>query len=127
MSPMKLCLVLLLSLLLMVSLGGCGASGGSTTTAADNPPASSGSGGGTAVASAAKLTWDAPTNVTGVAGFKVYYGTSSKTYPNVDDAGNVTSYTINGLAPGTYYFATTAYDTSGNESGYSNEVSITIQ
>ena len=78
-------------------------------------------------ASTARLTWDAPTDITGVAGFKVYYGTSSKTYPNVDDAGNVTSYTINGLAPGTYYFATTAYDTSGNESGYSNEVSITIQ
>jgi fibronectin type III domain protein len=127
MNPMKLCLVLFLSLLLMISLGGCGGGGGSTTTATGNPPASSSSGGGTAAASAAKLTWDAPTNVTGLAGFKVYYGTSSKTYPNVANVGNVTSYTINGLAPGTYYFATTAYDTSGNESGYSNEVSITVQ
>ncbi len=79
------------------------------------------------MAKSAVLTWDAPTNTTGVAGFKVYYGTASKTYTNVDNAGNVTSYTVNGLAPGAYYFATTAYDTSGNESGSSNEVSITVQ
>jgi hypothetical protein len=51
---------------------------------------------------------------------------SSGTYSDVVDAGMTTSYTISGLAPGTYYFAVRAYDASGNESGYSNEASKTI-
>ena len=42
------------------------------------------------------------------------------------DVGNVTTYTVTGLADGaTYYFAVTAYDSVGNESGYSNEVVYT--
>ena len=41
--------------------------------------------------------------------------------------GNVTAYTITGLASGTqYYFAVTAFDTLGVESLYSNEVSKNI-
>jgi hypothetical protein len=40
------------------------------------------------------------------------------------DAGNVTSYTVEGLQTGTlYYFAITAYNASGSESDVSNEVS----
>jgi hypothetical protein len=43
------------------------------------------------------------------------------------DAGKVTTYTVSNLTDGlNYYFVATAYDTSGNESGYSNEVSKTI-
>jgi hypothetical protein len=38
----------------------------------------------------------------------------------------VTAYTVTGLPTGTHYFAVTAFDTSGNESDYSNEVSKTI-
>jgi hypothetical protein len=37
--------------------------------------------------------------------------------------GNVAAYTLMGLSNGArYYFAVTAFDISGNESGYSNEV-----
>ncbi len=78
----------------------------------------------------ATLSWDAPTTnvdgspLTDLAGYKIYYGTSSSNYSKVVDAGNVLTYVITDLNEGqTYYFAVTAYDTSDNESDYSNEVS----
>jgi uncharacterized repeat protein (TIGR02543 family) len=77
----------------------------------------------------ATLSWDAPvtnadgTPLTDLAGFKVYYGTSSHNYSKSIDVGNVTTYTVNNLAEGvTYYFATSAYDDTGNESNLSTEV-----
>ncbi len=78
------------------------------------------------------LQWTAPTtNADGttcddLAGYKIHYGTTSGTYIEVIDVGNVTAYTVESLADGTYYFAATAYDTSGNVSDYSNEVSEEI-
>ena len=69
------------------------------------------------------LAWD-PNQEPDLAGYKLYYGTSSGSYQHSLDVGNVTQYTLGGLRDGvTYYFAATAYDTAGNESGYSNEVS----
>ncbi len=74
------------------------------------------------------LTWDAPaTNVNKIDGYKVYYGTSSRIYTQSIDVGNVTTYTIENLPSGTWYFAVTAYDISGNESIYSVEVSKKIE
>ena len=68
------------------------------------------------------LAWDASTDPD-VAGYKVYYGTSSRNYQVVIDAGKNTSSTIPNLQNGTpYYFAVTNYSTAGVESGYSNEV-----
>jgi hypothetical protein len=81
----------------------------------------------------ATLSWDPPTtNADGtplddLAGYIIYYGTSSGSYSQNIDAGDVTTYIVADLNDGTYYFAVTAYDTSGNESEYSNEVSKTIQ
>lgn len=43
------------------------------------------------------------------------------------NVGNVTSYTVSGLAGGPYYFVATAYDSEFNQSSYSNEVSATVQ
>ena len=71
------------------------------------------------------LAWDANSE-TDLAGYKVYYGTVSRTYGSPVTVGNTTTYTAQNLAPGTYYFTVTAYNTAGAESGYSNEVSTTI-
>ncbi len=68
------------------------------------------------------LSWD-PNTETDLAGYKIHYGTASNSYSARIDVHNVTTYTVTGLTAGqTYYFAATAYDTSGNESGYSNQV-----
>jgi len=74
----------------------------------------------------ATLAWD-PETVSGLAGYRVHYGTVSENYSFVVDAGNQTTATITGLTTGaTYYFAATAYNTAGAESTYSNEVSYTV-
>ncbi len=71
------------------------------------------------------LAWDSNNN-TNVAGYKVYYGTASRTYGSAVKVGNVTTYTATGLTQGqVYYFAVTAYDSSNNESSFSSEVSGT--
>ena len=71
------------------------------------------------------MTWNANTE-SDLAGYRVYYGTSSRNYPNSISVGKVTSATISGLTIGTrYYFALKAVDTSGNLSGYSAEVTKT--
>ena len=73
------------------------------------------------------LQWDPNTEPT-LGGYNVYYGTSSGSYGTNADVGNLTTFTVTGLSPGaTYYFATTAYNsTRTSESGFSNEVSTTI-
>ncbi len=78
-----------------------------------------------ALAGDATLTW-VPNAEADLAGYHVYYGTAAGTYSAVTDAGNTTTYTVTGLGVGTYYFAVTAYDTAGNESGASNEVSKSV-
>lgn len=71
------------------------------------------------------LRWDEST--TDADGYKVYYGLSSEYYDVVLDVGNALSVAISGLVDGlTYYFAVTAYDTSGHESAFSNEVSTQL-
>ena len=68
------------------------------------------------------LAWD-PESAPGLAGYKVHYGTVSRNYSFIVDAGNQTTATITGLTAGaTYYFAATAYNTAGVESGFSTEV-----
>jgi len=70
----------------------------------------------------ATLEWD-PNSEPDLAGYKLHYGLASRSYGTVIDVGNQTSYTLADLAVGpTYYIAATAYNTSGLESGYSNEV-----
>jgi len=83
-----------------------------------------------AVAGNVSLSWGPPltnedgTTLTDLAGYKIYYGTSSGDYTYSIDAGNVETYQVNVLQERlTYYFTVSAYDTSGNESMYSNEVS----
>jgi fibronectin type 3 domain-containing protein len=66
-----------------------------------------------------------------VQGYRVYYGTSSRTYlQNKGSGSNVgaaTSYVVTNLTAGrTYYFSVTAYDAAGNESDYSSEATRLI-
>jgi fibronectin type 3 domain-containing protein len=71
------------------------------------------------------LAWDASVSA-GVVGYKIYYGPSSGNYNNSAEIGNQTSYTVADLTAGSYFFAVTARDSAGNESGYSNEVSTVV-
>lgn len=78
-----------------------------------------------ALAGGVVLAWD-PSSEPSIAGYRLYYGGAAGHYDASVDVGEATSYTVDGLSPGTYYFAVTAYDSSGLESSYSNEVSTTI-
>ncbi|MHB8894000.1 MAG: choice-of-anchor D domain-containing protein [Candidatus Geothermincolia bacterium] len=82
---------------------------------------------GQAAAAQVTLAWDKNTEPD-VSGYKLYYGTSSGVYgtPIAVPGVNTTTRMVDGLEDGRgYFFAVTAYDTYGNESGYSNEVSYT--
>ena len=84
---------------------------------------------------AALLSWMVPTEnadgtpLTDLAGFVVYWGTSSRNYPSSFRLTNAaaTSFVVDNLLAGrTYYFALTAFNASGAESDYSNEASKLI-
>ena len=81
------------------------------------------------------LEWDA-IEEPNLEGYKIYYSVDRPGppydglhpfYPHLDspvDVGNVTEYTLHDLEEDiVYYFVITAYDSEGNESGYSNQVS----
>ncbi len=79
------------------------------------------------------LSWRPDTSAN-VAGYKIYYGKHeggpydgrlSQDAPSPFSIGDITQRQLDGLSPdSTYYFRVTAYDPVGDESGYSNEVSI---
>jgi hypothetical protein len=74
------------------------------------------------------LGWE-PNTEPDLAGYKIYYGNSSRNYTRITDVKDKTaaSLIITGLIEGqTFYFAATAYNTSGLESNYSAEVFCTI-
>jgi len=72
-----------------------------------------------------RLAWDSSPD-TEIAGYKLYYGRASGGYDAAIDIGNTSSYTLS-VPKGKYYIALTAYDNTGNESDFSNEVSWPIQ
>jgi hypothetical protein len=65
-----------------------------------------------------------------LAGYKIYVGTSSGSYSYAGSpfmSGTSSTYTLSHLPKGqTYFFAVSAFDTSGNESGLSSEVTKTL-
>ncbi|MFY4727853.1 fibronectin type III domain-containing protein [Nitrospira sp. BLG_2] len=81
----------------------------------------------TATSETATLSWNANSEPD-LEGYKIYLGTVSGGYdaPIATVPVDVTSYTITGLDTGTtYFFSVTAYNSSGAESSFSNEVSKT--
>jgi hypothetical protein len=90
--------------------------------------------GGTTGTGAATLHWTPPlantngSTITNLAGYVISYGTSSTSLTTTVKLANpgLTSYMISGLAKGTYYFAVSAYETSGATSSLSSKVGKTI-
>ncbi len=69
------------------------------------------------------LAWNANTE-TDLAGYRIYYGTSSGNYTSSRETGKVTSSMLSDLTEGTtYYITMSAFDTSQNESQKSAETS----
>jgi muramidase (phage lysozyme) len=77
-------------------------------------------------AGSATISWKGNTEPD-LSGYKIYYGTASRSYGPPVPVGKVTQHTLANLTDGkTYYFGVTALDYSGNESGYSAEAKKTI-
>jgi hypothetical protein len=80
------------------------------------------------------LSWQSPTeNADGsplldLRGFKVHYGAASKVYSDTIQVTNpgLSTYVVQNLTSGKYYFIVTAYNSAGAESAYSPEVSTTV-
>ena len=111
-------------LILLSFLSGCGGFRTFTLSAPTNSPASGQDG-------QAILSWDpsvpTATQPAVATGYKIYWGTQSGSYSNSVDVGNVVTYTLTGFQNvTTYYFAVTAYDITGGESVFSNEVFKTM-
>ena len=84
--------------------------------------------------SSTTLTWTAPTQnedgsaLTDLAGFKIFYGTSSRNYTNeirIDNP-SITTYVVENLTPDTYYFAAKAFNSADEDSQYSGELVRTV-
>ena len=122
---MKKLTTLLLVIVTSLILTACGGGGGSSSegSSLDTSYANSGT---------ASLSWVAPATrtdssylaLTELEGYRVYYGTSASSLALLVDLNDksMTEYTTQSLPSGTYYFAVTAYDSDGNESGYSNVI-----
>jgi hypothetical protein len=71
-------------------------------------------------------------SVSSASGYRVYYGTSPRSYQQAAGsglwAGSGTTFNATGLQRGvTYYFSVTAMGSTGGESTFSNEVSKLVQ
>lgn len=67
------------------------------------------------------IRWDRNTEAN-ISGYRVYIGTSPRTYTRWENAGTNVTHTVTNLSAGTtYYFAVTAINSFGQESGFSNE------
>ncbi len=82
---------------------------------------------GIAQAATINVSWN-PNTEPDLSGYRLYVGQASGQYGEPVDVGNVTGHVME-ITPeygATYYFALTAYDTSGNESGYSDEATCFV-
>ncbi|MEJ5363469.1 MAG: fibronectin type III domain-containing protein [Desulfosoma sp.] len=72
------------------------------------------------------IAWD-PTGDGETRGYRVHVGYASREYGWSEDAGPADRYTLRALEDGrTYYVAVTAYDGLGGQSGYSQELVISV-
>lgn len=80
------------------------------------------------------LSWVAPTQnsdgspLRDLAGYKIYYRKSSENYRQeirIENPG-ITTYIVQNLSPGVYYFSATAINSSDLESSFSEEITKTV-
>jgi hypothetical protein len=136
----------LATVVVTAALAACGGGGASSSTAdssqsvaslaspESSPPVSSQSPAPTPSIGQATLSWAAPDQntdgsaLTNLAGYRIYYGTSAAALNQVIDIATVgmTTYVVDDLTSGTYYFSIRAYNAAGVESELSNIVSSTI-
>jgi hypothetical protein len=91
-------------------------------------------GGASSAPGAITLSWDAPTEnsngtpLTDLTGYVVHYGSASKTYSDTIEVSNpgLTTYVVQNLPSGQYYFAVSAYNSSGTQSALSAEVATQV-
>jgi fibronectin type 3 domain-containing protein len=83
-------------------------------------------GSGTAVQHSVDLSW--VDSASSVAGYNVYRGTTVGAYSKINSGLDpATVYTDNTIASGsTYYYAATAVNSSGQESGYSTPIKVAV-
>jgi len=92
----------------------------------DKPPIST--------ANTVTLSWDAPVNnadgstLRDLKGYKVHYGTSSRSYTDTIKVSNpgLTTYVVQNVPSGTYYFAVTAFNSAGQDSSPSAEIATLV-
>jgi|ERR1700733_1428181 len=126
-SALKCCLALIA---VSAVLAGCGG-GGAASSPQNSSFASASDEGGVGQAT---LSWTAPdentdgTPLTNLAGYRIYYGTVADVLDQVIDIPSVgiTTYVVENLNAGTYFFSIRAYNSAGAESALSNVVSDTI-
>jgi hypothetical protein len=130
----------------IITLAGCGGGGGggssgaataasvAPVTSADSSAPVTSQSSAPATVGEATLSWMAPDEntdgsaLTNLAGYRIYYGTSAAALDQVIDIPTVgiTTYVVDSLTSGTYYFSIRAYNAAGAESALSNIVSTTI-
>jgi len=113
----------LLALILVLPLVACSGGDGDLSNSSSSP-------------NSAKLSWVAPSArednsvliLSEIAGFRIYYGTSSGDYSNTIDIDDhtATQAVMAGIPAGTYFVAVTTVDVDGRESLYSAEVVVTV-
>jgi Fibronectin type III domain len=92
-------------------------------------------GSGTGTTGSATVHWTPPTQntngsvLTNLAGYVINYGTNVNSLSSTVKVSNpgLTSYTIDGLAAGTYYFTVEAYNSAGGTSSASSKVSKSVK
>lgn len=94
--------------------------------ASDSTTSESVNGAGVTPKYSVALTWNASTS--SVAGYNVYRGTAAGAYSKINATlDSTTTYTDTTVVSGTtYYYSATAVATSGQESGYSTPLKVTI-
>jgi hypothetical protein len=83
----------------------------------------------------ATLTWTPPTRNTdgttlsNVAGYRILYGTSASSLNRTAEVRNpsISTYVVENLSPGAWYFSVKAFTSSGSESAPSRPVSVTVR